>query len=301
MKLLHYFATVFFVLAGIALLCVPSRAAIAAPAYVPQRFTVVDMGKLGAPDVLLIPGLGSSRAVWDGEAKLLAPNYRLHLVQLNGFAGQPAGINATGPLLVPVVDELNTYITANKITPVVIGHSLGGLLTMMLAKKYPADVRKMVIVDTLPFYAVLFKPDATVATIQPQADAIRQQIIAAPADQFAVMQTTVVPSLVKNADAQKLVEAADIAGDRTVFADAMYDDLQTDLRADVATIKTPMLLLYPYDATSQGPDPTVVDAMYKSAYAAKPNFTMLRVEDSRHFIMYDQPAKLDAAVEGFLK
>jgi hypothetical protein len=25
------------------------------------------------------------------------------------------------------------------------------------------------------------------------------------------------------------------------------------------------------------------------------------VDDSRHFIMYDQPAKLDAAIEGWLK
>jgi len=27
----------------------------------------------------------------------------------------------------------------------------------------------------------------------------------------------------------------------------------------------------------------------------------VRIDDSRHFIMYDQPAKLDAALQGFLK
>ena len=32
-----------------------------------------------------------------------------------------------------------------------------------------------------------------------------------------------------------------------------------------------------------------------------PNVKLVRVDDSRHFIMYDQPGKLDAAVEGFLK
>jgi len=305
MKVVRYFATVFFFLAGLALLLAPEAHAMgpntAGAAFVPTRFTVVDQGTVGKPDVVLIPGLGSSRVVWDAEAKLLAPNYRLHVVQLNGFGGSAAGVNATGAILPGVVEELHQYISSAKMTPVVMGHSMGGLLTMMLADKYPADVKKMIIVDTLPYYAVLFKPDATVETMKPQADVMKQQIIAAPADQFAAMQSVVVPQLVKNVDAQKVVAGWDVADDRTVFAQSMADDLTTDLRGDIATIKTPMLLLYPYDATSQGPDPAKVDAMYHGAYAAKPNATLVRVDDSRHFIMFDQPGKMDAAIEGFLK
>jgi pimeloyl-[acyl-carrier protein] methyl ester esterase len=41
--------------------------------------------------------------------------------------------------------------------------------------------------------------------------------------------------------------------------------------------------------------------MMKSSYAAMPNVTLVRMDGSRHFIMYDQPGKFDAAVEGFLK
>lgn len=282
--------------AGVVLLAVPARAE-----STPTRFTVVDQGTAGKPDVVLIPGLGSSREVWAAEAAKLAPNYRLHLLQINGFAGSPAGPNATGVILPAIVEELHQYITANKMQPVVIGHSLGGLLTLMLANKYPGDLRKMVIVDTLPFYAVLFSPSATVATVQPQAAALRQQMLAAPADQFALMQTTVVAALVKNEEGRKLVAAADNASDRAAFANAMYDDLQTDLRGEVASIKTPMLLLYPYDSTAQGPDLAKVDSLYKTAYAPKPNVTFVRIDDSRHFIMYDQPEKLDAAVQAFLK
>jgi pimeloyl-ACP methyl ester carboxylesterase len=126
-------------------------------------------------------------------------------------------------------------------------------------------------------------------------------MIAAPADQFDLMQTTVVNSLVKNEAGRKLVSAGDEASDRAAFANAMYDDLQTDLRGEIASIKTPMLLIYPYDATLQGADPAKVDAEYKAAYAAKPNVSFVRIDDSRHFVMYDQPGKLDAAVEGFLR
>ncbi|AEU35423.1 alpha/beta fold hydrolase [Granulicella mallensis] len=300
MKIFRVLVMLAFVLGGIALLCVPSRGQ-TAKSFAPTRFTITDAGTVGKPDVVLIPGLASSKAVWDGEAKLLAPNYRLHIVQIDGFAGAPAGPNATGAFLAPVVEELHAYIVANKIHPTVMGHSLGGLLTLMLADKHPEDVSKLIIVDSLPFYAVVFNPAATVDTVKPQADAIRQQLIAAPAAQFAAMQPLMVAGMVKNADGQKLVVASSIASDRTVFANAMYEDLQTDLRGDVATIKTPMLMLYPYDATAQGADPAKVDTIYTTAYAAKPNVKLVRIDDSRHFIMYDQPEKLDAAVESFLK
>jgi pimeloyl-ACP methyl ester carboxylesterase len=276
MRIHHLLATGGFVLAGIALLVPPSLAApgAAQSAFVPTRFTVEDQGTVGKPDVILVPGLSSPRAVWDAEAKLLAPNYRLHLVQVGGFAGAPAGPNASGPLLVPIVEELHAYIVANKLHPVVIGHSLGGLLTLMLAARHPEDVSRLVIVDTLPYYGVLLNPEATVETMKPQVDMIRQQ---------------------------KLVAARSIASDRPVVVEAMVEDLQTDLRGDVASIATPALMLYAYDAAVQQPDPVKYEATVRAAYKPMPNVTLVRVDDSRHFIMYDQPEKLDAAIEGFLK
>jgi pimeloyl-ACP methyl ester carboxylesterase len=303
MKILQWVAAVAFVVAGIALLCAPAHGqATQGVVFVPTRFTVVDSGTVGKPDVVLIPGMGSSRAVWDAEAKLLAPNYRLHILQVSGFAGSPAGANtADGKMLAGIVEELHLYILMAGMKPAVVGHSLGGLLALMLAEKYPGDARKLVIVDTLPYYAVLFNPAATVETMKPQAETLKQQVIATPADQFMLMQQTVVPSLVLNKDAQTQIEAADMAGDRTVFAEAIYEDLLTDLRGEVAGIKTPMLLLYPYDTTSHGADPAKVDALYQAAYKTVPNVTLVRIDGSRHFIMYDQPAKLDAAMEGFLK
>jgi pimeloyl-ACP methyl ester carboxylesterase len=297
MKALQFLATLVLVLAGIALLVEPSHAAV----FVPTRFTVVDAGTVGKPDVVLIPGLASSRTVWDAEAKLLAPNYRLHLVQIGGFAGAPAGPNATGLILPGVVDELHQYIVAGKMHPAVVGHSLGGLVTLMLADAHPEDVSKIVIVDSLPFYGLVFDPNATVESVAPQAKMIRDQIMALPADQFAAMQPTMVKSMVKDEEGGKAVAASSIASDRTVFVDAFYEDLQTDIRADMGKIKTPAMLLYPFDPTMPGVDSAKWDALYKGAYAGMPNVKLVRIEDSRHFIMYDQPAKMDAAVEGFLK
>jgi pimeloyl-ACP methyl ester carboxylesterase len=274
----------------------------AAQAQQPTRFTVTVQGQEAgkAPDVLLIPGLASSREVYAAEAKILAPNYRLHLVQVDGFAGLPAGPNASGPMLPAIVEELHQYIVANHIHPAVIGHSLGGLLTMMLADKHPEDVAKVLIVDTLPFYGLIFNPDATVEMVQPQAQAMAGQILSMPDDQFAAMQPMMVTAMVKSPDGAKAVAASSIASDRTVFVHAMLEDLSTDIRPDLPSIKTPATLLYPVDPATMKDIPKVT-ALYTSAYATMPNMKLVRIDDSRHFIMYDQPAAFDAAVQAFLK
>ena len=305
MKFIQWLTTVVLVLAGVMLVKpVFSQSA----KFVPTRFTVTDAGTVGKPDMVLIPGLTSSAHVWDVEAAKLAPNYRLHVVQIDGFAGAPAGANAQGPnakLLLPaIVEELHQYISsqlaAKGTKPVVVGHSLGGLLTLMLAKEYPADVQKMIIVDSLPFYGLVFDPNATVETITPKADAMKQMLLNMPDDQREAGAKMTAGFLCKSADGQSKVAADSTASDKAVFVEAMYEDMVTDLGPQIAQIKTPMLLLYPYDA-SVAPDAAKYDAVYHGAFAAKPNATLVRIDDSRHFIMYDQPEKMDAAIESWLK
>jgi len=264
----------------------------------PTRFTVTVEGK--GPDVVLIPGLAGSREVYAAEAKLLAPHYTLHLVQINGFAGAPAGPNATGPLLAPVVEELHGYIAAKKIHPAVIGHSLGGLLTLMLADKYPGDVAKMMIVDALPFYGLIFNKDATVEMLKPQVEAMAQQVMSMPDEQFAAMLPMTVSMMVKSPEGAKAVTKSSLDSDRTVYAHAMVEDMATDIRPSLSSIKTPAVLLYPFDVTAVK-DPATITSVYTGAYAGMPNLKMVRVDDSRHFIMYDQPAVFDTQVQLFLK
>lgn len=304
MKALQWLATVMFVLAGIALLCAPANGqggTAAKASFVPTRFTVTDAGTVGKPDVVLIPGLASSKSVWDAEAKLLGPNYRLHILQVDGFAGAPAGANGMGEMLPEVVEELHGYIAGSGMKPVVVGHSLGGLWALMLAEKYPADVRKLVIVDTLPYYAVLFNPAATVESMKPMADAMKGQLLAIPADQYAAMQGPMMAAMAKSDAGRKAATDSALTSDRAVVTEALYEDLLTDMRGDVAKIQTPTLVLYEYDAANKMPPAEAYEVLVKDGYKAMPHVTLVRVEDSRHFIMYDQPAKMDEALEGWLK
>lgn len=293
---MKHFAAPALTLAALALLFVPR-----AHTQAPTRFTVTVEGKAGAPEVLLLPGLTSGREVFDHEAALLAPNYHLYRVQLNGFAGQPAGPNASGPLLAPVVEQLHDYIAANHLHPYLIGHSMGGLLGLMLAQAHPQDIRKLMVVDSLPFYALVFAPQATVEMVTPQAQAMRDGILAQTPEQRTAGAQKTAQMLVNDPAGQKLVASESLASDRTVMANAMYEDLTTDLRPALAQIKTPTVLLYPYDAAVAGPDTTRVDTIYKSAYSTMPNVTLHRIDNSRHFIQLDQPAAFDTEVQSFLK
>ena len=166
---------------------------------------------------------------------------------------------------------------------------------------YPGDVRKMVIVDTLPFYAVLFNPAATVATVQPMAAGIKAHMVTMSAEEYAAGEQTMMAGMANSEAGKKAAFDSSIASDRAVVAEALYEDLMTDMRPEVAKIETPTLVLYEYDATSKMPDPTVYEGMVQAAYQPMPHVTLVRVEGSRHFIMYDQPVVFDADLQGFLK
>lgn len=268
-------------------------------AHAADRMTVTVTGK--GPDVVLIPGLASSGAVWDATVKQLSATHRVHVVQVAGFAGAPVGGNAEGAVVDPLVEAVDGYIKANHLkAPAVIGHSMGGFTGLLLARRHPEDVSRLMVVDSLPFFAVLFSPAATVETVKPQAAAMRDGVTAMSPEAFAGQQAMTTPRFVKSPDGQKLVLAWSVASSQSVVGRAMYDLLTTDARGELAAIKTPVTLLYPYDPAMGAPT-AAIDKTYADAYAALPGVTLKRIDDARHFIMLDQPQAFATAVETFLK
>ena len=264
-----------------------------------SRFTVTVTGK--GPDVVLIPGLASSGAVWDATVKQLSATHRVHVVQVAGFAGAPVAGNAEGPVVEPLMEAVDAYIKAARLeSPAVIGHSMGGFTGLLLARRHPEDVSRLLIVDSLPFFAALFSPTATAESMKPQAAAMRDATAAMSADAFASQQAMTLPRMIKSPEGQKTALTWSVASSQSVVARAMYDLLTTDARAELPAIKTPTTLLYPYDPAMGAPT-AMIDKTYADAYAALPGVTLKRIDDARHFIMLDQPQAFAAAVETFLK
>jgi pimeloyl-ACP methyl ester carboxylesterase len=263
------------------------------------RFTVEVRGE-GA-DVILIPGLASSREVWSELVPALEKTHRVHLIQLAGFAGLPAGPNAEGPMLDPIVSDLNAYIVREGLkSPAVIGHSLGGLLGLNLAQDHPESVGRLMIVDAVPFLSGMNDPGMTVEKAAPIAATMRDRVLGlSPAD-FEIMQTSTAAFMVKAPAWQPRVADWTIATDRKVMARAMHEDMLDDARAGLAAMKTPTTVLYAWDATMHLPAERV-DAIYARNYQGLPRVKLVRVDGAYHFLMLDQPERFAAEVAAFLK
>ena len=109
--------------------------------------------------MILIPGLASSGETWDSTVARYQDRYECHVLTLAGFAGVP---RIPAPMLDKVRDDLAAYIRDKKLVkPIMVGHSLGGFVTLALASKYPDLPGKLVIVDALPSLAAMFQPDIT--------------------------------------------------------------------------------------------------------------------------------------------
>ncbi|MCY1648248.1 alpha/beta hydrolase [Caulobacter sp. SL161] len=269
----------------------------ASPAADRMTVTVVGQG----PDVILIPGLASSSAVWDATVKQLSATHRVHVVQVAGFAGAPVAGNADGAVVAPLVEAVDGYIKAKGLkSPAVIGHSLGGFTGLLLAQRHPESIGRLMIVDSLPFFSLLFSPAATPEMVRPQAVQMRDATVAMSAEAFAGQQAMGAPRFVKSAEGQKQVIAWGGASSPSVVGRAMYDLLVTDARGDLAKVKAPTTLLYAYD-TAMGMPSTAADRLFVDAYAGLPGLKATRIDDARHFIMLDQPQAFAVAVADFLK
>lgn len=268
---------------------------IAAPAQ-PTRFSVVIEGS--GPDLIMIPGLTSNRRVWDQAVAGLGGRYRVHRLQIAGFGGEPAGPNVEGPILENVVAELHDYIAANRLRrPLMVGHSIGGLLTLMLAQRHPEDVGRALIVEALPFYGLLFGPDATAAAVEPRAAALRDSITAMDDAAWRSQQSAAVAALAANESAHPLLVEDSLRSDRRVVARAIYEDIVADMRPALAAMQTPLTVVY---AVNPFATEARFGALMRTGYAGAPNVRFVPVEPSYHFIMLDQPVRFQAILADFL-
>ncbi len=267
-------------------------------AFASDRLSVEVVG--AGPDVVLIPGLASSREVWRPLANRLSATHRVHLVQLAGFAGEP-WTHGDGPFVEPEVAELARYIAEARLDrPAVIGHSMGGLSGLLLAQRQPALVGRLMIVDALPFYSALFGPTVTVETARPVAAQMAAAMIAADEATYRVQQQQAAQGLARDPAIREAMVAWSLASDRRAVAAAFSDVVTTDARPGLAAMTTPVTALYATDADG-GPPPALAEALWTQEYATLRGVKLVRIDGARHFIMADQPALFDAAVDEFLR
>lgn len=275
-----------------------SAAPAMADAFTSDRIAVTVEGS--GPDVILIPGMTSSPSAWRASAAAM-PGHRYHFVQVKGFAGVAAEANAEGLVAAPVAAEIARYIAEAKLEkPAVIGHSMGGTIGLMIAARHPQALSRLMVVDQLPFMGAIFGPPGTTAeSIRPTADALVGQMRAATPEQRAQQLQTMAKGMVRDEAQRALVIADAEASNRETVLSAYHELIVTDLGPELPKIAVPTTVLYVTPAGVPFTD-AQIDAFYRAVYAPLPGVDLVRVPDSAHFVMSDNPAFFRSAVKAFL-
>lgn len=284
------------------LTCAAAAVAVAAPAAEPTpAFRVTKTGS--GPAMILIPGLVSSGEVWSTTVDRFKARYECHVLTLAGFAGQPPlPLGADGPAFLDTERrEIIRYIQAERLDrPILVGHSLGAFLALWVASTNPDLVGPVIAVDGVPFLPALMNPAADVASARAQAAQIRDMYAGLTPSQLESQSMMALPSMMKNpADVERAKAWSAVSDPKTTGA-VMYEMMTTDLREQVAAIRTPVLLIAAAEFAKDADLEARVRTAYEQQVAKVPNHRVVVAEDARHFVMWDAPEFLWTTMQTFL-
>jgi pimeloyl-ACP methyl ester carboxylesterase len=105
--------------------------------------------------------------------------------------------------------------------------------------------------------------------------------------------------MVRTESARAAIVKHSLDSDRQVSGRAMEELLTTDLTPELAKITAPTTVVWAWNSNMPVPAATF-GGWYQAAYGPLKGVKVVRIDDSAHFIMIDQPAKFMAEVETFL-
>jgi pimeloyl-ACP methyl ester carboxylesterase len=115
-----------------------------------MRFHFTEWGEPGAPPVLLLHGGNQSSHSWDLVSLHLADRYHVYALDQRGHGDTEWSRELDYSMDAMSADALAFVDDQGLGRPVVIGHSMGGLVTLTTAVRVPGFARAVVLVDVGP-------------------------------------------------------------------------------------------------------------------------------------------------------
>jgi pimeloyl-ACP methyl ester carboxylesterase len=113
-----------------------------------------------------VHGLGGSHVNWAALAPLLSPRHRVLAVDLPGFGltrglGRPTSIQANARL----VQRFIAKVLGDDVPVVLVGNSMGGLITLIAASTDPGRLQGVVLIDPAVPPSLSSRPDPLTTTV----------------------------------------------------------------------------------------------------------------------------------------
>lgn len=253
--------------------------------------------------MFLIPGLSCSGNVWNETVEKYKNTYEIHVFTLAGFGGVKPIASET--ILEEVKTKLIAYIKKHKTkNSVLVGHSIGGFTSLLIALEDETLVSKIIIVDSLPFLAGAYNPQATEEVVKSTYGTLKQMYM--PMDSVTLRNTLKqsLGGMMRNKENLDFVLKDAAKSDRKTLGYTMFEMMSNDLRDDLAKLKTPTLILTNWNKPlPQFPNFTRAEKekMYQEQYKNCTSCTLKIIDEAEHFIMLDNPTVFFREVSNFIK
>lgn len=238
-------------------------------------------GPEGAPVVVLANSLGSTHAMWDAQADVLAERFRVVRFDARGHGGSPV---PTGPYSIDdLADDVVALLDRLGVARAhLVGLSLGGMTTLRLAARDPGRVDRLVVLCS----AARLEPASAWTD---RAATVRAGGIGAVAE--AVVARWFTPEhLAAHPDTGAAIEAMIASTPPEGYAACCEAIAAMDLRDDLGAITAPTLAIAAAD------DPATPPHHLEAIAAGVRDGRCLVVPDAAHLVNVEQPEAVTAAL-----
>ncbi|HEX8279126.1 MAG TPA: alpha/beta hydrolase [Segetibacter sp.] len=255
-----------------------------------SSFTIATSGR-GERNIIFIPGLGCSPAVWQETINALSGNATCYAVGFSGFAGNKPQENVDIKLW---EKDLLRFIKDHKIEkPVLVGHSLGGVIALELASEAPGIISKIVVVDAFPCLPAVLDP-AFKASENFDDKPIVDQFVKMEDGQFYNMQKAGFKQMLADTSRLSMLLDWSMKSDRKTIGKGYAYFMNTDLRSKLSAIQcSSLILLQPAFKARED----VVKQQYQLLGKADVKFATKGL----HFMMYDDKEWYLNTIKSFLQ
>ena len=245
-------------------------------------------GEKGSP-IVILHSMGMDAHGFDTISEAISDEYRVLAITLlgHGDSDKPSrlvGLEEHASLIHDAVDKLG--FNGN----VLIGHSVGGMLGMILAAKYPKDIKGLVLVDIAPFDRTAMQGRRRPQHDVPDSFANEAELITYLHERYPKFTEEAYQNRVKYAFKKDSSGLLRFKG----LGDTIRPSLETDLWPFIEQIKAPTLLLIAGDGF------IVTKSACDRMRSSIPQFDTKTIMGATHMIPQDKPAEFEVAVRAFL-
>ena len=245
--------------------------------------------------VVFIPALFCGSWQWNRQIDDLSTKYDVVVVTLPGFDGRP--MVAGDSLVDRATHDIDGLIKTHHLQrPIVVGHSLGGTFAVLFGKRYPSDASAIITVEGgYPEGATQkSRVAATEAAMRPYEGIPRSALGA------ALRKNLLQYTITRRADVDAVEKLAERSDPAAIVAWGRAA-LILDTGPHLSDIKVPLTAIVPFDSVIdpyQGFKSLAAKwAAYTRWLSNAPRGEVIMVDHSRHFVMFDQPAAFERALD----